>query len=188
MKANRVHFDFMLPLTSIQPPYRIAYNPCLFPSLDQCWGEAMKMIFPQFLAMCEVADATTIVVTYWEAQSNFSETQTRCEVRGVRLSVFVRWDLSNRILNTRRWRRDFSHSARVPRCRFTLNILDTISSAASQQGRCLDRKMDRTVCGLFNYITGRFAEQRQILIMAIKVPVLHYETVGPKMSKTTLKI
>lgn len=60
------------------------------------------MIFSQFLAICEVADATTIVVTCWEAQSNFSETQTRCEVRGVRLSVFVRWDLSNRILNTRR--------------------------------------------------------------------------------------
>lgn len=59
----------------------------------------MKIIFPQYLAMCEVADATTIVVTYWEAQSNFSETQPRCEVRGVKLSVFVRWDLSNRILN-----------------------------------------------------------------------------------------
>lgn len=47
----------------------------------------MKIIFPQYLAMCEVADATTIVVTYWEAQSNFSETQPRCEVRGVKLSV-----------------------------------------------------------------------------------------------------
>lgn len=75
----------------------------------------MKMIFPQFLAMCVVADATTNVVTCWEAQSNFSKTQTRCEVRGVRLSVFVRWDLSNRILNTRRWR-DFSLSVRFPRC------------------------------------------------------------------------
>jgi len=62
----------------------------------------MKTIFPQFLAMCEVADAAAIVVTCWEAQSNFSETQTRCEVRCVRLSMFVQWDLSNRILNTRR--------------------------------------------------------------------------------------
>lgn len=115
-EANRVHFDFMLPLTSFLPLYHIAHNPCLFPSLDWCWGEAMKMIFPQFLAMCVVADATTIVVTCWEAQSNFSKTQTRCEVRGVRLSVFVRWDLSNRILNTRRWR-DFSRSVRFPRCR-----------------------------------------------------------------------
>ncbi len=148
----------------------------------------MKIIFPQFLAMCEVADATTIVVTYWEAQSNFSETQPCCEVRGVKLSVFVRWDLSNRILNTRRWRRDFSRGIRVPRCQFTLNILDTISSAVSQQGHCLDRKVDRTVCSLYHEISRRFAEQRQILIMDIKMPGLHYKTVGPKMSKTTLKI
>lgn len=174
MKANRVNFDFMLPLTSILPLYRIAYNPCLFPSLDQCWGEAMKIIFPQYLAMCEVADATKIVVTYWEAQSNFSETQPRCEVRGVKLSVCLCAGICQIEFSTRRWRRDFNRNVRVPRCRFTLNILDTISSAVSQQGRCLDRKMDRTVCSLYHEISGRFAEQRQILIMDIKMPGLHY--------------